>query len=218
MADPGMPTPSQAFEVLLSGNRRFASGIPQHPNQDAARRSAIAPVQRPFAVMFGCSDSRLAAEIIFDRGLGDLFVVRTSGHVVGPEVLGSIEYGIEILGCPLLVVLGHDECGAIAATRAVVAGVESPTPGYVADLIERVMPSVLAATDAGVTKDREVISEHVRQTVDLLLERSPVVAARVAAGQTAVVGLYYVLEGGTVHLLTAHGLSADTATTPWPSH
>src|SRR5690348_2185054 len=86
-------TADEAFEVLLAGNRRFVAGTPEHPNQDAARRRDVAPAQAPFAVLFGCSDSRLAAEIIFDRGLGDLFVVRTAGHVMGPEVLGSIEYG-----------------------------------------------------------------------------------------------------------------------------
>src|SRR5579884_2548366 len=110
MGDAATPTPQEAFDTLLRGNRRFASGTSQHPNQDAARRAETTPAQRPFAVLFGCSDSRLAAEIIFDRGLGDLFVVRTSGHVVGAEVLGTIEYGVRGLGCPLLVVLGHDAC------------------------------------------------------------------------------------------------------------
>ena len=113
-------TAEEAFEVLLAGNRRFVAGTPEHPNQDAARRRDVAPAQAPFAVLFGCSDSRLAAEIIFDRGLGDLFVVRTAGHVIGPEVLGSIEYGVGVLGCPLVVVLGHDACGAVAAARAAV--------------------------------------------------------------------------------------------------
>ncbi|MFI1769676.1 carbonic anhydrase, partial [Streptomyces sp. NPDC020800] len=106
------PTPRDAFDLLLAGNQRFVTGTPEHPNQDSTRRAEIAPSQQPFAVLFGCSDSRLAAEIIFDRGLGDLFVVRTAGHVMGPEVLGSIEYGVDVLGCPLVVVLGHDSCGA----------------------------------------------------------------------------------------------------------
>src|SRR6478752_2791844 len=111
MTDATHLTPQAAFEMLLAGNGRFVAGTPQHPNQDAARRAQTAPSQTPFAVLFGCSDSRLAAEIIFDRGLGDLFVVRTAGHVLGPEVLGSIEYGVSVLGAPLVVVLGHDSCG-----------------------------------------------------------------------------------------------------------
>ncbi len=205
-----MPTPGQAFEMLLAGNHRFASGTPHHPNQDAARRAETAPGQRPFAVLFGCSDSRLAAEIIFDRGLGDLFVVRTLGHVVGAEDLGSIEFGVRVLGCPLVVVLGHDECGAVAAARATV---EEGTAGegYVRDVIDRVTPSVLAARAAGLHKDRDLVAMHVRRTVDLLLERSQILAEQVAAGRAAVVGMFYLLAGGTTHLIAARGLSADAA-------
>src|SRR3954452_4375328 len=128
------PTPRDAFELLMAGNQRFVAGTPEHPNQDAVRRAETAPGQQPFAVLFGCSDSRLAAEIIFDRGLGDLFVVRTAGHVAGTEVLGSIEYGVSILDCPRVVVLGHGSCGAVAAARAVLADGVSTT-GYVRDVV-----------------------------------------------------------------------------------
>src|SRR5258708_31754360 len=107
-------TPAAALDLLMQGNKRFVTGNRLHPHQDADRRTALAPGQRPFAVLFGCSDSRLAAEIIFDQGLGDLFVVRTAAHVVGPEVLGSIEYAIATLDTPLVAVLGHDSCGAVA--------------------------------------------------------------------------------------------------------
>ncbi|MEU0255747.1 carbonic anhydrase [Streptomyces sp. NPDC006184] len=212
MTDTPILTPAQAFEMLLAGNQRFVSGTPEHPNQDAARRSETAPAQNPFAVLFGCSDSRLAAEIIFDQGLGDLFVVRTAGHVTGPEVLGSIEYGASVLNCPLVVVLGHDSCGAVAATRAAVEdGVAAP--GYVRDVIERVTPSVLAARSAGLTQDSDIIAEHTRHTVDLLLERSRVLADQVKTGQTAVVGLSYRLSDGSAHLVTTRGLdvTADSA-------
>lgn len=201
-------TPSEAFELLLAGNQRFVAGAPQHPNQDAARRAETAPGQRPFAVLFGCSDSRLAAEIIFDRGLGDLFVVRTAGYVAGPEVLGSIEYGVSVLDCPLVVVLGHDSCGAVAATRAALSGGVAAT-GYIRDLIERVTPSVLAARAAGLTQDDDIIAEHVRHTVDLLLDRSRVLAGQVAAGRTAVVGLSYRLADGSARLVTTRGLSPE---------
>ncbi|MFD9335015.1 carbonic anhydrase [Streptomyces sp. NPDC060028] len=205
MTDTPILTPAQAFEMLRAGNQRFVSGTPEHPNQDAARRSEIAPAQNPFAVLFGCSDSRLAAEIIFDQGLGDLFVVRTAGHVTGPEVLGSIEYGASVLNCPLVVVLGHDSCGAVAAARAAVEdGVAAP--GYVRDVIERVTPSVLAARSAGLTQDSDIIAEHTRHTVDLLLDRSRVLADHVKAGQTAVVGLSYRLSDGSAHLVTTRGL------------
>ncbi|MEU3495671.1 carbonic anhydrase [Kitasatospora cineracea] len=205
MTDATHLTPQAAFEMLLAGNGRFVAGSPRHPNQDAARRAQTAPSQAPFAVLFGCSDSRLAAEIIFDQGLGDLFVVRTAGHVLGPEVLGSIEYGVSLLGTPLVIVLGHDSCGAVGATReAVAAG--SSGEGFVRDVIERVTPSVLAANAAGYTENSDFIDEHIRHTVALLLDRSHALAAAVAAGTTAVVGLSYRLVDGTAHLVTTRGL------------
>ena len=194
--------------MLLAGNKRFVAGSSEHPNQDAARRTEVAPGQNPFAVLFGCSDSRLAAEIIFDRGLGDLFVVRTAGHVMGPEVLGSIEYGVSVLGCPLVVVLGHDSCGAVAAARDAVAD-GTTADGYVRDVIERVTPSVLASRAAGHTQDADFIAEHVRASVDLLLDRSRTLSNAVGAGRTAVVGLSYRLTDGSAHLVTARGLDVE---------
>jgi carbonic anhydrase len=201
------PTPRDAFELLMAGNQRFVSGTPEHPNQDAIRRTETAPSQQPFAVLFGCSDSRLAAEIIFDRGLGDLFVVRTAGHVMGPEVLGSIEFGVEVLGCPLVVILGHDSCGAVGAACAALADGVTPA-GYVRDVVERVTPSVLAARAAGRVEPEEIVAEHIRHTADLLLDRSRVLADKVAAGQAAVVGLRYRLADGSAQLVAARGLDA----------
>jgi carbonic anhydrase len=201
-------TPDDAFELLLAGNQRFVSGTPEHPNQDAVRRAETTSSQHPFAVLFGCSDSRLAAEIIFDRGLGDLFVVRNAGHVTGPEVLGSIEYGVDLLGCPLVIVLGHDSCGAVGAACGVLDDGAAPR-GYVRDLVERVTPSVLAARAAGRTQPEEIIAEHVRVTTDLLLDRSRVLAEHVAAGRTAVVGLRYRLADGEARLVAAHGLKSE---------
>ncbi|MBB4924435.1 carbonic anhydrase [Kitasatospora kifunensis] len=195
-----------ALRTLLDGNQRFTAGVPEHPNQDAARRAETMPTQTPFAVLFGCSDSRLAAEIIFDQGLGDLFVVRTAGHVMGPEVLGSIEYGVSVLGCPLVVVLGHDACGAVAAARGAVEG-GATVGGYVRDVIEKVTPSVLTARAAGRTEDADFIAENVRHTVELLLDRSRVLGDAVAAGRAAVVGLSYRLADGSAHLITERGLT-----------
>ena len=193
-------TPAQALALLREGNHRFVDGLAEHPNQDAARRASLTPAQHPFAVLFGCSDSRLAAEIIFDRGLGDLFVVRTAGHVAGPEVLGSIEYGVSVLGCPLVVVLGHDACGAVAAAlSAVDHGTEQR--GYVGDVVERVTPSVLAARAAGLTDPDDVVDLHIRRTVDQLQERSRLLAERVADGRVAVVGLSYRLADGTARVV-----------------
>ncbi|QHC22709.1 carbonic anhydrase [Streptomyces sp. GS7] len=207
MAQTMSPTPHEAFTRLLEGNQRFVAGTAEHPNQDATRRAEVALAQRPFVVLFGCSDSRLAAEIIFDRGLGDLFVVRTAGHVVGAEVLGSIEYGVEMLDCPLIVVLGHDSCGAVGAACAALEDGTTPA-GYIRDVVERVTSSVLAARSAGRVQAEEIVAEHMRHTVDLLLDRSRVLAQRVAAGQAAVVGLCYRLADGSAQLVVSRGLDA----------
>src|SRR5690606_355048 len=139
-------------------------------------------------------------------GLGDLFVVRTAGHVVGSEVLGSIEYGASVLDCPLVVVLGHDSCGAVAAACAAADGGGAPA-GFVRDVVERVTPSVLAARAAGRDRPEQILHEHIRSTVDLLLERSRVLAERVADGRLAVVGLSYRLADGSAQPVASHGLS-----------
>jgi carbonic anhydrase len=198
--------PADALRLLLEGNQRFIAGERLHPNQDADRRTAVAPRQRPFAVLFGCSDSRLAAEIIFDRGLGDLFVVRTAGHVMGPEVLGSIEYGVAVLDVPLIAVLGHDSCGAIAAALDVMRTGAVPG-GYLRDVVERVLLSVLPVRDRALADGSEVaVSEHVRYTVELLAQRSTVIAERIADGRLGVAGLSYGLDNGRVNQVCALGV------------
>ena len=138
-------------------------------------------------------------------------MVRTAGHVLGPEVLGSIEYGVSVLDCPLVVVLGHDSCGAVAAARGAVAD-GATADGYVRDVVERVTPSVLASRAAGHTKDTDFIAEHVRHSVDLLLDRSRALSEAVAAGRLGVVGLSYRLTDGTAHLVTARGLDPAAGT------
>ncbi|MET9905142.1 carbonic anhydrase [Streptomyces sp. NPDC006446] len=211
MTETQTPTPRDAFDLLMAGNQRFVSSTPEHPNQDATRRTEIAPSQQPFAVLFGCSDSRLAAEIIFDRGLGDLFVVRTAGHVAGPEILGSIEFGVSVLNAPLVVVLGHDSCGAVAAACSALENGQTPG-GFVRDIVERVTPSVLAARAAGRDTAEEILAEHIEHTMDLLLERSRVLTDAVAAGRLAVVGLSYHLSDGSAQLVATRGLDAAVPT------
>ncbi|PFG38784.1 carbonic anhydrase [Georgenia soli] len=135
-------TPAQAWQRLQEGNARFVADAMQHPSQGAAHRAAVAREQHPYAVLFGCSDSRVAAEIIFDQGLGDLFVVRTAGHVLDTTVIGSIEYGVDVLGAPLVVVLGHDHCGAVGAATEALLTSRMPT-GFVRAVVDRVIPSLL---------------------------------------------------------------------------
>ncbi|HEY6798155.1 MAG TPA: carbonic anhydrase [Kineosporiaceae bacterium] len=203
-------TPAAAWRSLREGNERFVTGRREHPHQDADRRSRLTAGQNPFAVVFGCSDSRVAAEIIFDRGLGDLFVVRTAGHVVDTGVLGSLEFGVSVLGTPLVVVLGHDRCGAVVATlRAHLSG-ELPG-GFVRDIVERVSPSLITAgRDGHGSADPPgwelalhdtaaldgLIEAHVRHTCAFLLERSRVLADAVRAGTCAVAGMTYHLNEG----------------------
>jgi len=207
--DQGLPsrpwTPAEAWAKLARGNERFVAGEHYHPNQDAARRDSLTEGQTPIAVFFGCADSRVAAEIIFDRGLGDLFVVRTAGHVIDPGVVGSIEFGVGLLDIPLVVILGHDSCGAVSATvQAVQSGVMPR--GYIRDIVERVTPSVLAAHTAGMTTADEIEAEHVRHTLRLLTERSSLIGDRVASGRLAVVGATYTLGDGRARIVDSVGL------------
>jgi carbonic anhydrase len=194
--------PSEALAELLAGNQRFVTGTRVHPHQDAEHRAAVAAAQRPFAVVFGCSDSRLAAEIIFDRGLGDLFVVRTAGHIVGVEVTASLEYGVTVLGAPLVVVLGHDSCGAIQATHAAMTGTRLPGRELGA-IAERVTPSIWQANAQQVTDYDEVGMIHVRRTVEMLTRPGTELGEAVAAGRCDVVGMFYRLADGRVSVLAA---------------
>ncbi len=201
---PRPETPTTAWTALREGNDRFVEGRREHPHQDADRRAELTEGQRPFALVFGCSDSRVAAEIIFDRGLGDLFVVRTAGHVVDSAVLGSIEFGVELLDIPLVVVLGHDGCGAVVATLAAHESGEMPG-GFVRDIVARVTPSVVTGRQCAHDSLDEVIDEHTRHTAHLLVERSTAIARRVADGRCAVVGVNYTLTEGHADLLEAIG-------------
>ncbi|MGC5333676.1 carbonic anhydrase [Micromonospora sp. DT62] len=207
-----VPTsPRQALAELHAGNRRFVTGAPRHPNQDAGHRAAVADGQHPFAVIVGCSDSRLAAEIIFDRGLGDLFVVRTAGHTIGPEVLGSVEYAVTVLGTPLVVVLGHDSCGAVQAARTADA-TGTPPVGHLCAVVDAVVPSLRRAAAEGVDDIDGIVDIHIAHTVEAMLGRSAVLAVEVAAGRCGVVGMSYRLTAGEVR--TVAEVPARTADAP----
>lgn len=197
-------TPQEAWERLAAGNQRFMSGRTEHPNQDVQRRESLETGQTPTAILFGCGDSRVASEIIFDQGLGDLFVVRTAGHVVDNAVLGSIEYGVGLLGVPLIVILGHDSCGAVSASLASARSGQMPT-GFIRDIVERVMPSVVQARAAGLTTVEEVEAMHVRATATLLLDRSRMLHDAVADGTLGIVGATYKLAAGRVAAVGAEG-------------
>ncbi len=203
-----MPRPQtarEAWQVLESGNANFVAGTPAHPRQDADVRLAIANRQKPFAALFGCSDSRLAAEMIFDVGLGDLFVVRNAGQVIAETILGSLEFAVEVLKVPLILVLAHDECGAIRSTMNAAEGTLSVQGEFIHNLVDRIMPTVQRSLEVGETSIDEITDRHVRDTIAELLERSKVISDAVKDGKLAVVGANYKLELGEVHAILTHG-------------
>ncbi|MGV9413691.1 carbonic anhydrase [Nocardia sp. NPDC003693] len=191
--------PIAAWKSLREGNDRFVNGTPQHPGQGAAARAELTGGQHPSAILFGCGDSRVAAEIIFDRGLGDMFVVRTAGHVVDSSVLGSIEYGVAVLNVPLIVVLGHDSCGAVRATIDALDTGAVPG-GFIRSVVERVTPSILLGRRDGLSTVDELEARHVEETALLLTQRSTTIAERIAAGQLAIACVTYNLADGRAAL------------------
>lgn len=210
-------TPAEAWRELEAGNARFVSGAVEHPSQSVDRRAELSSAQHPFAVLFGCSDSRVAAEIIFDRGLGDMFVVRTAGHVVDTTVLGSIEYGVEVLGAPLVVVLGHDSCGAVGAARNALITGEMP-PGMIRAVVDRVIPSIVTKAptrtgdagsaggfELGLPEPAELGRAHLRGTVQMLGSYSRALSQAIEDGRCAIVGAEYTLADGRVGVVETVG-------------
>jgi carbonic anhydrase len=196
--------PVSAWKALREGNERFVADMPEHPSQSIADRARLAQGQKPTAVLFGCADSRVAAEIIFDQGLGNMFVVRTAGHVFDSAVLGSIEYAVTVLNVPLIVVLGHDSCGAVKATLGALDDGEMPG-GYVRDIVERVTPSILLGRKEGLTRVDEFEARHVAETGKQLVDRSTAIAKGIESGTLAIAGVTYHLADGRACLRDSIG-------------
>ncbi len=205
MTHPRPSNAGEAWALLVAGNRNFVAGTPAHPRQEADVRQRVATVQRPFAALFGCADSRLAAEMIFDVGLGDLFVVRNAGQVMAETILGSLEFAVEVLEVPLILVLGHDECGAIKATVDSQDGKLEVKGEFIHNLVSRIAPTVKAARLAGLESIDDITTAHVHDTISELIERSKIVSEAVKTGRLAVVGANYRLMLGEVHPLVIHG-------------
>lgn len=181
------------LDALKEGNRRFVEGRMIHDHQNMERLADVAKAQHPIAIILGCSDSRVAPEIIFDQGLGDLFVVRVAGNVLDDHALGSIEYAAEHLHATLIVVLGHDRCGAV---QAALSGEDAP--GHIQSLVEAIRPVVdIAKTEPGDLLDN-AINENVRQTVQQLRSSRPILQHEIQAGHLQVVGARYLLDSGVV--------------------
>ena len=194
--------PAVALQELQDGNARFVAGRVEHPAQSTARRAEVAEGQHPFAAVLSCADSRVPPELVFDRGLGDLFVVRTAGQVVADPVLGSIQYGVEHLHVPLLVVLGHSGCGAVKATLEAVQQ-NAPASGTGVDsLVEAIRPAAQEAL--GTAAEASRLDVAVRLNVENIvasLGADPVLAAAVTEGRLRIVGATYSLEDGAVTFL-----------------
>ncbi|MEJ2577608.1 MAG: carbonic anhydrase [Kineosporiaceae bacterium] len=202
LAGAGGPEAVRALRRLLDGNARFASGAAEHPAQDAARRREVVAGQHPWAMVLSCSDSRVPVELLFDTGIGDLFGMRVAGNILDDTVLGSIEYGAEHLHIPLLVVLGHSSCGAVAATaEAVRAGQDGD--GHIAALVAGVREAiggVLPEIPEGASLyPAEVANVH--HVAARAVQRSAILREVAGHGALAVVGAYYDLDTGQVSLL-----------------
>ena len=201
-ADPGhsdQPSvaPAEAISKLKEGNGRYTSGSLQHPGQTTERRTELAKTQHPYAAIVSCSDSRVPPEIVFDQGLGDLFVVRVAGNVINDEGLGSIEYTVDHLGTRLILVLGHQRCGAVDAARETIAA-KGKAPGHIQSLVTAIKPAV----EATAKDDLETtVKANVKNVVKALRSSTPILKAKVDSGEIQVIGGYYSLDTGAVTFL-----------------
>lgn len=181
--------------LLAKGNERFVTGEVIHPHQSGARRSELAAGQKPFAIVLTCADSRVAPEIYFDQGLGDIFVLRNAGNIVDNHILGSIEYAVEHLHASLVVVVGHSKCGAVAAT---VAG--GHAPGHIGSIVESIAPSLDATKGASDAVDAVVRANAQRMAAEIA-STGPILSEAVKEGHVRVVAARYDLATGKVEFL-----------------
>ena len=188
--------PAEAISKLKEGNSRYSSGNLQHPGQTTERCTELAKTQHPYAAIVCCSDSRVPPEIVFDQGLGDLFIVRVAGNVINDEGLGSLEYTVDHLGTRLILVLGHQRCGAVDAARETIAA-KGKAPGHIQSLVTAIKPAV----EATAKEDLETIKANVKNVVQALRSSTPILKAKVDSGEIQVVGGYYSLDTGAVTFL-----------------
>lgn len=186
----------KALKKLMDGNIRFARMKASHPRRTLSRLKFVAKKQKPFAIVAGCSDSRVPPEIIFDAGLGDLFVVREAGHVIGPTGLGSIEYAVDHLGVRLIMVLGHEGCGAVTA-----AAEGGKTSAHIAGLIKEIKAAVKKAGAQKGDLIENAVKQNVFNFVRKLKSSKPVLAGLVKKGKLKVVGGRYGMRTGGVEII-----------------
>lgn len=192
-------TAEQAWRKLVAGNNRFVAGEQRHPHESLEWRQSLVNGQHPFAVVLGCADSRVSPELVFDEGLGDLFVIRAAGEVLDTSVIGSIEYAVEHLSVPLIVVLGHESCGAVGATIDVVQH-GTAVAGDISTLVRSIEPAVRAtpANPDAAAFLAACVAEQARRAAQYLKERSTIISDAVAHHGVKVVSATYELDTGTV--------------------
>ena len=187
-----------AIQTLKEGNQRYVSMKPIHPNLSVERRTEVAKGQKPFAIIFECVDSRVPPELVFDRGLGDLFVIRTAGQALDKAALGSIEFGVEEFNIPLVMVLGHQKCGAVAATIEVLEK-KAEAHDQIRKLVELIKPAVEEVKG----QSGNLLDNAIRANIALgvnKLKTSPILAEHLEKGKIKIVGAYYNLDTGVVDI------------------
>ncbi|WP_017717030.1 carbonic anhydrase [Kamptonema formosum] len=189
-------TGDEALQKLMAGNKRYVEQKRTYPDQTPMRLAEVAKGQHPFAILLGCADSRVPPEILFDQGLGDLFVIRVAGNILDDAILGSIEYATAVLGVPLIMVLGHERCGAV---KAALDG--KPVPGHIFSFVDAIKPAVdKAKGKAGDALDNAV-KANIIMVVEQLKSSQPILADLVQMGQLKIVGARYDLATGQVELV-----------------
>jgi len=196
--EPGEIAPDEALSRLLSGDKRFVAGKSEEPHDAALieRRHTLAKEQKPFAAVVSCSDSRVPPELVFDVSLGDIFVIRTAGEVVDAVALGSIEYALEHLGTRLVIVLGHQRCGAVSAA---VSG--ATDTGNIPDVVKEILPAVEETKGQSGDHIDNAVRANARDIAKRLQTAGPIIAPRVQSGEVKVVPAYYSLDTGQIELL-----------------
>jgi carbonic anhydrase len=187
--------PDAALQKLMAGNQRFVQHQPQYPDQTAARLKEVAQSQHPFATILSCADSRVPAEIVFDQGIGDVFDIRIAGNIATPEAIGSIEYAVALLNSPLLMVLGHERCGAVTAA---VQG--EALPGEIGSFVKAIQPAVKRVKAKPGDAVENAVVANVQYQIEQL-QRSSLVTERVQSGKLKLVGGRYDLDTGRVTIV-----------------
>lgn len=193
-------TPDEALNRLLEGNKRFVANKMFHPNETLEQRAKLATGQWPFAAVLGCADSRVPPEIVFDHGLGDIFTVRVAGNIVEDAGSGSLEYAVEHLGVPLIVVLGHERCGAVKATIETLES-QGEAPGHIGELVKKLKPAVEGSKSQPGDKIDNAVRENARRMAAELAGLDPILKEKVKQGKLKVVAMRYDLDTGTAELL-----------------